>query len=47
MTMERAFLFLAGLCWVSFVLLLILWDGKPRKEPQPPTVPAALDATHD
>lgn len=40
--MERALLFFAGLCFVSLTLLLILWDGKPRKEPTPPTVPASL-----
>lgn len=40
--MARALLFLAGLCWVGLVLLLILWDGKPRKEPVSPTVPADL-----
>jgi hypothetical protein len=45
--MERAFLFLAGLCWVGLVLTLILWDGKPRKEPVMPTVPAPLEAPHD
>jgi hypothetical protein len=42
--MERAFLVVAGLCWVSLVLLLILWDGKPRKEPITPTVPESLSA---
>ena len=47
LTMERAFLFLAGLCWVGLVLVLILWDGKPRKEPVSPTVPADLTATND
>lgn len=44
--MERAFLFFAGLCLVLLTLLLITWDGKPRKEPQPPKVPAPL-ATKD
>lgn len=45
--MERAFLFLAGLCWVGLVLLLILWDNKPRKEPVIPTVPADLQTTDE
>ncbi|SEJ55770.1 hypothetical protein [Frateuria terrea] len=39
---KHALLFLAGLCSVCFVLLLILWDGKPRKEPVSPTVPADI-----
>lgn len=37
--MERAFLFLGMLCFVGLTLLLILWGGKPRKEPTQPTVP--------
>lgn len=40
---KHALLFLAGLCWVGLVLVLILWDGKPRKEPIKPTVPANTD----
>jgi hypothetical protein len=30
--MERAFLFLGGLCWVALVMVLIIRD-KPRGEP--------------
>lgn len=45
--MERAFLFFGGLCFVALTLLLIVWDGKPRKEPIAPTVPAPLDEAHD
>ncbi|HET6805736.1 MAG TPA: hypothetical protein VFH59_09880 [Frateuria sp.] len=41
--MERAFLFLGILCLVILTILLILWDGKPRKEPVSPTVPADLE----
>jgi hypothetical protein len=37
--MERALLFIGILCLVSLTLLLIIWDGKPRKEPIAPTVP--------
>lgn len=28
--MERAFLFLAGLCWFGLALTLFIRDGKPR-----------------
>jgi hypothetical protein len=45
--MERAFLFFGGLCFVALTLLLIVWDGKPRKEPQPPTVPADIAQTDE
>jgi hypothetical protein len=47
MNAERILLFFGGLCWVGLVLLLILWDGKPRKEPVEPTVPANRVVTHD
>lgn len=45
--MERFFLVVGILCLVTLTLLLIVWDGRPRKEPQPPTVPAPLDSDHE
>lgn len=33
LTVERAFLFIGGLCWVLLTLLLITWDNKPRRQP--------------